>query len=177
MIVNQESKRTGSPKRTAEAEKSVDLSQLDLAQLAWFVGNAANEHVRTRLEALGFGGLRVSHGYVVQHLLRGPQRIGELADLLEISQQAVSKSIAELSELGYVEDAPSTDRRVRLVRLSQRGKDAVRATRACRKKFEDEMRKLVGPRILGHARRALVHALEALGAEPAIRTRNVPYPR
>ncbi len=175
MVVNQAS--DGSSRGATAAERPVDLEALDLAQLAWLVGSAANEHVLLHLKAEGFAGLRISHGFVVQHLLREPQRIGQLAEALEISQQAVSKTIAELRGLGYVEDAPSADGRARVVRLSKRGHALVGATRAYRKRFDKELRALAGPRVLAHARRALMLALGALGAEPAIRGRRVPYPR
>jgi DNA-binding MarR family transcriptional regulator len=153
--------------------KPVEPARLDLAQLALFVGMAANERVLARLTERGFVGLRTSHGFIVQHLLRGPQAVGQLATLLGVTQQAASKTIAELSRLGYVEDIPSADARVRTLRLSARGRAAVRAARACRSETERELGAAVGAGELEKARRVLVLALEQLGGSAAIRGRRV----
>ena len=155
------------------AEKPVQVSQLDLAQLALFVGMAANERVLARLHDRGFAGLRTSHGFIVQHLLREPHSVGKLASLLGISQQAVSKSVAELVRLGYVEDAPSEDRRVRMLKLSRRGRAAVRAARTSRLELETELARLASEEAIDHTRRVLLLALDALGSTGTIRARRV----
>ena len=153
--------------------KNVDPAQLDLPQLGLFVGMAANERVLARLAERGFAGLRTSHGFVVQHLLRGPQSVGQLAALLEVTQQAASKSIAELARLGYVEDMRSEDARVRRLRLSARGRAAVRATRACRGEIEAELATAAGSAALAQAKQVLLLALEQLAASAALRGRRV----
>src|SRR5204863_3802125 len=92
---------------------------LDLGYLAQFVGAAFASAVQERLAAEGFDGLRFSHGYLVQHLVEGERTIGELAERLEVTQQAVSKTVAELEGLGYLERlADAADARVRRVRLT-----------------------------------------------------------
>jgi DNA-binding MarR family transcriptional regulator len=153
--------------------KPVDPAQLDLPQLALFVGMAANDRVLARMTERGFVGLRTSHGFVVQHLLRAPQTVGRLAALLGVTQQAASKSVAELARLGYVEDIPSEDARVRTLRLSARGRAAVRAARACRRETETELAAAVGAAELELTRRVLLQALEQLGGSAAIRSRRV----
>ncbi|HKU41171.1 MAG TPA: MarR family transcriptional regulator [Polyangiales bacterium] len=151
----------------------VDPAALEVLQLAFFAGVAANQQVRAALEAKGFAGLREAHGYIVQHLLASPRSVGELARLLGISQQAVSKSIAELARNRYVEDAPSPDARVRKLRLSRRGKAAVQAARELRRAQEQALIAHTGEEQYRQARQVLLAALEALGALDAVRERKL----
>jgi DNA-binding MarR family transcriptional regulator len=86
--------------------------------------------VRRRLEERGFTGPRISHGFLVQRLVEDARPIGALARDLGVTQQAVSKPVAELERLGYVERRPGPgDGRVRLVGLTRRGRDAIAAAR------------------------------------------------
>jgi DNA-binding MarR family transcriptional regulator len=151
----------------------LDPESLDVLQLAQFAGMAANEAVRARLDAKGFSGLRDSHGFIVQHLLREPQSISALAALIGITQQAVSKSVAELAHNGYVQDVPSDDARVRKLRLSPRGRAAVQAARACRRELDAELSASAGPEAYAHAKQVLLAALERLHALEPIRQRKV----
>jgi DNA-binding MarR family transcriptional regulator len=154
-------------------DELLDPAKLDLLQLALFAGMAANDAVRARLEKKGFTGLRDSHGFIIQHLLRAPQSISELAGHLGITQQAVSKSVAELSRNGYVQDVPSSDARLRKLRLSARGKSAVQASRTCRRELEAELASRAGAAELQHAKQVLLMALERLDALEPIRQRKV----
>ena len=74
----------------------VDLSALDLSHLALFLGLRVNELVVTRMTRAGFRNVRESHGYLIQHLIESDRSITELARRMEVSQQAASKSVAEL---------------------------------------------------------------------------------
>jgi DNA-binding MarR family transcriptional regulator len=159
--------------KAARSMEQLDPSALDLLQLAQLAGLAANHAVRARLEAKGFVGLRDSHGFIVQHLLRGPQSISELAAHLGITQQAVSKSVAELGRNGYVQDVRSDDARVRKLRLSPRGRAAVRAVRAYRRELDTELSADAGETAYAHAKQVLLAALARLEALEPIRQRKV----
>lgn len=153
--------------------EQLDPAALDVLQLAQLAGLAANQAVRARLEAKGFVGLRDSHGFIVQHLLREPQSISELAVHLGITQQAVSKSVAELARNGYVQDVRSDDARVRKVRLSPRGRAAVQAVRAYRRELDAELSSAAGAAAYADAKQVMLAALERLGALEPIRQRKV----
>lgn len=153
--------------------EKLDPAALDLLQLAQLAGMAANQAVRARLEARGFGGLRDSHGFIVQHLLRAPHSISELAAQLGITQQAVSKSVAELARNGYVQDVRTDDARVRKLRLSPRGRAAVQAVRSHRAELDAELSAATGATAYAHAKQVLLEALERLDALEAIRQRKV----
>ena len=153
--------------------EELDPAALDLLQLAQLAGLAANQAVRARLEAKGFEGLRDSHGFIVQHLLRAPQSISELAAHLGITQQAVSKSVAELARNKYVQNVRTDDARVRKLRLSPRGRAAVGAVRTYRRELDAELSTAAGATAYTHAKRVLLQALERLDALEPIRQRKV----
>jgi DNA-binding MarR family transcriptional regulator len=150
---------------------------LDLGLAALFAGQAIADAVRARLEARGFTGLRFSHGFLVQRLVDDEQSIAALAAALEVTQQAVSKTVSELERLGYVRRrADPRDARVRLVALSDRGRAAVAAAREERAAVEAELREKLGPRRVAAATRVLREALDLHGASAAVRTRRVRPP-
>lgn len=163
------------PRRTDDT--AVQLEALDLGYLALFVGQRVNEQVLEDIHAAGFTGLRHAHGYVFQHLLGGPRSISELAGLLEVTQQAASKTVAELESLGYVEKTESEDARVRRVALSERGRAAVEKTRAVRAGLQQRFERQHGARAVAAARRLLAEVLTSLGGAEAVRTRRVRAPR
>jgi DNA-binding MarR family transcriptional regulator len=154
-----------------------DALELDLSLAATFAGQVLTEEVRRRMEARGFGGLRVSHGFLVQRVVDGEQSIAAIAQALGVTQQAVSKTVAELERLGYVRRRASPqDARVRLVALTARGHEAVAAARAARAEVVAELRERLGPRRVDAATRVLREVLEVTGATTAIRGRRVRPP-
>ena len=146
---------------------------LALSDLAYFVGLAANRQVMSELAEAGFGDVRESHGFLIQHLLHGPHSVGELSLLLGVTQQAVSKRIAELTAGGYLESASGQDARVRLVQLSARGHACVLCSRRLREKLERRLKKGLGERRAQQTQRALADALELLGGAAAVKQRRL----
>jgi DNA-binding MarR family transcriptional regulator len=155
----------------------VDPAGLDIAYLGFFLGLRVNELVLEKSLAAGFHGMRESHGYVVQHLIESERSVTELARRMNVSQQAASKSIAELVQHGVVESLPATDRRARRVRLSTRGWNAVRFTRRARQTIEARLQHAVGGKSYIEARETLIACLNALGGLSRVRTRRVRSPR
>ncbi|MET0385706.1 MAG: MarR family transcriptional regulator [Polyangiales bacterium] len=153
--------------------KPIDFAQLELTHLAFIVGSLANSQVLDELKRAGFGSVRQSHGYVIQHLLEGPRAVGELAGLLGVSQQAVSKSVAELEASGVIESIASSDARVRRVQLSTLGERVVSLSRSVRRKLERRLQRRTNAGDLEAARRVLLTALEELGGTEAVKQRRV----
>ncbi|NBM19270.1 MarR family winged helix-turn-helix transcriptional regulator [Streptomyces sp. GC420] len=157
---------------------SLDPRRLDTGTLALFVGQAAAALVREQLADQGFGDLRFSHGYVFQHLIDDEPTVGELATRLAMTQQGASKAVAELERLGYCERVPdAADARVRRVRLTDRGRDAVHAARQARNALERRLTDRFGERCLAEHRDLLVRLLDELGGTPAVERRAVRPPR
>jgi DNA-binding MarR family transcriptional regulator len=158
--------------------KDPEPATLDLGHLALFVGYAFAGAVQERIAEAGFEGLRFSHGFVVQHLIDGERTIGELAERLEVTQQAASKTVAELEALGYLERvADPEDARIHRVRLSARGSAVVAATRKARAALERKLEARHGARGVAAARAVLAGVLDSLGGVEAVRGRRVLPPR
>ncbi|MFC6092090.1 MarR family winged helix-turn-helix transcriptional regulator [Saccharothrix lopnurensis] len=108
-------------------------SSPDLTLLLTALAASCDAAVRARLVAAGHDEVRTVHGYVFQHLLVGPVRVTDLADLLGMTAQGASKVVAEMERVGYVVRRPDPgDSRVRLVEMTPRGYEAVEAGRAAR---------------------------------------------
>jgi DNA-binding MarR family transcriptional regulator len=116
-----------------------DLSLLLTALTAW-----SQDEVVRQLADDGFGDLRVSHGYVFQHLQSGPVTVRELAEKMGVTAQAVSKSTGELERMGYVARTQGADLRIRLIELTDAGREAVLAGRLARADVNARMRLTLG---------------------------------
>ncbi|MCI0386860.1 MarR family winged helix-turn-helix transcriptional regulator [Streptomyces sp. CNQ085] len=159
-------------------EQSPDPHDLDTGTLALFAGLAAASAVQDEVAARGFPDLRMSHGYVFQHLVHARPTIGDLAEKLDMTQQGASKAVAELERLGYAERLPDPhDARVRRVTLTPRGHEAVTAARRARASLEERLRQRFGATALDAARTLLTDLLDALGGTAAVRRREVRPPR
>ncbi|MFF4624151.1 MarR family winged helix-turn-helix transcriptional regulator [Nonomuraea jabiensis] len=157
---------------------SLDPQRLDTGTLALFVGHAAATLVQEQLAEQGFGDLRFSHGYVFQHLIDDEPTVGELAAHLAMTQQGASKAVAELERLGYCERVPdAADARIRRVRLTARGQDAVAAARRARAALDRRLADRLGERHLAEHRDLLVRLLDELGGTAAVQRRSVRPPR
>ena len=118
--------------------------------------------------------LRYSHGFVFQQLVEGPRPVGEVAENLGVTSQAISKTARELEALGYIERTPGADARVRRLALTERGRAAVQAGRDIRAALNAEIAAALGDERVEAAASTLREALEARGAMPAVRDRRVP---
>lgn len=159
-------------------QQPLDLHDLDTGTLALFAGFAATSAVQDELAAHGFPDLRMSHGYVFQHLLHARPTIGDLAEKLDMTQQGASKAVAELERLGYTERLPDPhDARIRRVTLTPRGHEAVAAARHARAALEERLRQRFGTTALDAARALLADLLDTLGGAAAVQRREVRPPR
>src|SRR5215211_4776931 len=150
------------------------LAAADLPLATQFAAWAMAEEVQRRIAAEGLGVLRFADGVVFQHLVPGPLAISELGERMGVTQLAASKAVADLERRGYVERAAGAeDARVREISLTGRGRAAIEAGRRHRAGLQAELAERLGPRRVEAARRLLVEAAAALGAEPAVRGRRV----
>jgi DNA-binding MarR family transcriptional regulator len=154
----------------------VDLVDLSLSSL--FAGWAMADEIQQRLAVDGLADLRFADGFVFQHLVDGPVTIGALAERLDVTQQAASKSVADLERRGYVARTPDPDdARVRRVALTERGWAAIEGARRHRAALVAELGERLGPRRVEAASRLLDDVVADLGADAAVRGRRVRAPR
>jgi DNA-binding MarR family transcriptional regulator len=157
---------------------SLDPQQLDTGTLALFVGHAAALLVQEQLAEQGFGDLRFSHGYVFQCLIDDEPTVGELAAHLGMTQQGASKAVTELERLDYCERvSDAADARIRRVRLTGRGQDAVAAARRARTALDQRLANRFGKQHLAEHRDLLVRLLDELGGTAAVERRAARPPR
>ena len=160
-----------------EPAERFDLADADLSLASLFAGWALADALQARLAADGFDDLRFADGVVFQHLVPGPLTIGALAERLGVSQQAASKSVADLERRGYVHRSyDPADARARLVELTDRGVAAIEGGRRHRAALAGELSSQLGPRRVEAARRVLVDVVRELGGEGAVRGRRVRPP-
>ena len=149
-------------------------SLIDLASLA---GGAVDGHVIAALERAGHSGLRARHGYVVQRLLAGDRTVTEIARSLGVTQQATSKTVAELERLGCVERRVDPgDARRRSLALSPRGLEAVDVARSARAHLLARVTAAVGETRVAVAEDVMRTVLDVLGLAGRVDMRAVPDP-
>jgi DNA-binding MarR family transcriptional regulator len=159
-------------------DDAFDPAGADLSLASLFAGWAMADEIQRRLAAGGLDDLRFADGVVFQHLVGGPVTVSALAGRLAVSQQAVSKSVADLERRGYVRRTRDpADARARLVGLTARGEAAIDAARVHRAALASELAERHGPRRVEGARRLLLDVMRDLGADTAVRGRRVRPPR
>jgi DNA-binding MarR family transcriptional regulator len=150
---------------------------LDISLASLFAGWAMADELQRRIAADGLADTRFADGVVFQHLVDRPLTIGALAERLGVTQQAASKSVADLERRGYVARTPDPDdARARLVALTARGDAVIASGRRHREAIAAELAERLGPRRVEGARRVLVDVVRDLGADSAVRGRRVRPP-
>jgi DNA-binding MarR family transcriptional regulator len=80
---------------------------------------------REELASTGYADIRPTHGCVFRFVRGEGMRLTELAGLAGITKQSAGELVDDLVERGYVERVPDPiDRRAKLIRLTERGKEA-----------------------------------------------------
>lgn len=93
--------------------------------------------LRADLDRQGFGDTGRSDGYVLRALAGGPVTVSALADRLEITKQGAGQLVEAMEQRGYLDRQPDPDdRRARLVGLSARGWQLLRAARRFHRRYE-----------------------------------------
>jgi DNA-binding MarR family transcriptional regulator len=151
----------------------LELHVKDLVLWTQLLAEVLNAEVLERLRG-EHPELRYSHGFVFQQLIEGPRPVGEVAENLGVTSQAISKAARELEALGYLERTPGQDARVRLLALTARGRAAVEVARAARADLNRALAEALGAERVEAAAQTLRDALAARGAMPAVRARRVP---
>ena len=153
-----------------------ELHDNDLVLWTQLLGEVLNAQVLERLRA-EHPHVRYAHGFLIQQLVEGPRPIGEIAENLGVTSQAVSKSVRELEGHGYVDRrGDPADGRVRRVALTDKGRAVVAAGRKVRAAINAELAEALGAARVEAAARTLKAALESRGAMPAVLARRVPPP-
>jgi DNA-binding MarR family transcriptional regulator len=103
-----------------------------------------------------------SHSAVFAQIKMEGSRLTDLARGANITPQSMGELVDELEELGYVERRPDpTDRRAKLIVLTDRGKACIAAGISTIDGIEDRITQLLGERGHRQLRSLLVRLLDA----------------
>jgi DNA-binding MarR family transcriptional regulator len=149
-------------------EQHVDLGILLGVAFQEFVRDLHAAHA-----AAGFSDLGRSDGFVFRSLAGRPMTVSELAGHLEITKQGAAQIIDDMERRGYVEREPDpADRRARLVRLSERGEQALANARRFHRGYERRLARTYGAEAVSTLR-AMLGAIA--GAEQSVDPRMRPF--
>jgi DNA-binding MarR family transcriptional regulator len=88
------------------------------------------EELYRRFAAAGFGDIRPGHGCVFGNIDPDGSRLTDMAERARMTKQSVGEVATDLERRGYLERIPDTaDGRVKIIRLTDRGREAQRVGR------------------------------------------------
>jgi DNA-binding MarR family transcriptional regulator len=126
---------------------------------------AAIDKLRERIAEAGHPEIREGHGCVFGFIdIDHGSRLTDLAASAGLTKQAVGEAVTELERLGYVTRVPDPqDGRAKIIRLTDRGMDAVIKGRRIFAEIEQEWAEQIGPELVTCLREAAtkIAALEA----------------
>jgi DNA-binding MarR family transcriptional regulator len=133
----------------------------DLAILIVGGARVVADRLGEAVERAGIDDMRAPFGYVIRVLADRDRTLTELADLLGVSKQAAIKIVDEMESRGFlVRHADPDDRRVKLLRLTDKGRNVRRAALAASHAIERELRRGQGDADVDALRAALEALLE-----------------
>lgn len=103
------------------------------------------DNLHERLAVLGYDDVRPAHGFAFQRLAPAGATGNDLAEFLDITKQAASEMVDYLEQHGYVIRQPHpTDRRGKIITLTERGWSCIRATEAILSQLEGQWTAIIG---------------------------------
>lgn len=154
-----------------------ELPPADLLSQISIAGAAIDARVLDGMADAGFHTVRVSHGYLIQRLLLGPQLITAMAADLGVSQQAMSKMVKDMIRLGLAaQHIDEHDSRRRPITLTEHGRAVVDKARAVRAELEATLREVESDADLAVTARVVGVLLSQLGLDQHVASRTVPMP-
>ena len=115
-----------------------------MLRLPW---ELVRERILAGLHGRGFEDFNIAHFNVLQY--PGPDRLrpSQLAAQMRMSKQAANYLLGQMEELGYLERRPDpSDPRLRVIRLTARGRRAFTAIRAIVGEVEADWERELGTR-------------------------------
>ena len=124
--------------------------------------DAFSEELARRLAQTPYNDIRATHGCVFGNIEPEGSRLTDLAERAHMTKQTVGEVATELERRGYLERAPDpSDGRAKIIRLTERGREAQALGREIIEEIEQEWAERFGAERVA----ALRDALEAIAAE------------
>jgi DNA-binding MarR family transcriptional regulator len=119
--------------------------QPDLAILIVGAGRVVADRLNGAVERAGIDDMRTPFGYVIRALAGGDRTLTEVAELLGVSKQAAIKVVDEMEARGFLaRHSDPDDRRVKVLRLTDKGIKVRRTALAASRAMERELRRELG---------------------------------
>lgn len=129
------------------------MAALLLHAFRWF-----EDGLLVKLAEAGWPGIRRRHSTLFGHLDPRGTRPAELARRIGVSRQAIHETIRELEAFGLVEQVPDPGHgRAKIVVLTARGRENVRAAHTAFAELENELRARIGAAEVAALRATLEH--------------------
>jgi DNA-binding MarR family transcriptional regulator len=123
-----------------------DSGRLHIGQLLVHLTRLFQTELYTRLLDAGVEGARVPHTHVTAYIKAEGSRLTDLATQARMTRPAMAELVDDLQRLGIVERKPDpTDRRAKLICLTDRGWTAMRTGHQIIARLEAEYAQLIGP--------------------------------
>jgi DNA-binding MarR family transcriptional regulator len=152
-----------------------NYSDSDLAILVVGAARVVADRLGEAVARSGIDDMRAPFGYVIRALADRERTLTELAGLLGVSKQAAIKVVDEMEARGFLSrDTDPHDRRVKVLRLTAKGRQVRRSALAASRKIERELRADLGDTVVDELRRGLEQLLarhDVLGDARAGRSR------
>jgi DNA-binding MarR family transcriptional regulator len=121
-----------------------------------------SDELAKRVEAAGYTDIRPGHGCEFGTIDPEGSRLTDLAERANMTKQSVGEATNDLEQRGYVERVPDpADGRAKIIRLTERGREAHAIGRSLIDEVEREWAERYGEERVA----ALREALEAITAE------------
>jgi DNA-binding MarR family transcriptional regulator len=116
-----------------------------------------------RMAEAGFPDVRPAHSSLFRNMAEGGSRVSELAERAQMTKQSMGYLADSLAAAGYVTLEPdTTDRRAKLVRLTEKGRAAGDAMVRLSAETEREFAGLIGQVDMAQLRRLLERLADKL---------------
>jgi DNA-binding MarR family transcriptional regulator len=123
---------------------------------------AFSEELTRRVSETRFSDIRITHGCVFGNIDSEGTRLTDLAERAFMTKQSVGEVVSDLEQRSYVERVPDpSDGRAKIIRLTDRGQEAMAVGRELIAEIEQEWAERYGAERVA----ALRDALEAITAE------------
>ena len=145
-----------------------DTSLITLPALMDLAVDSMYSDFRKDLEEAGLGDVRPTHGCVFRFVHDEGMRLTELASKAGLTKQSVGEIVDDLAQLGYLERYPDpTDKRAKLIRLTEKGLEAQRIGFSLFAKLEEDWAEVFGADRIG-ALRSLLEEVALAKAPTAV---------
>lgn len=119
--------------------------RLHVGQLLVHLTRLFQTELFARINAAGLEDARISHTHVTAYIKADGSRLTELATQARMTRPAMAEIVDDLQRLGIVERRPDpSDRRAKLITLTDEGWKAIRVAQAIIAELETEYAAVVG---------------------------------